>query len=163
MTDLITSGGANKGKKHVTRIAVADALKIKESYWQLLVYLDKYVKIGNETAIDALKRLDKGEITINKAVTMVRASLRSGAADRAEGEAAEPTFSEICHAEAVRQVRALTTVLHNVINTPDDDFNSVQWMTIMDDLYHVETCAKRLREKMSRRTRQAAKDMDTAA
>lgn len=134
---------------HPTRDAVASALNIKAHVWQGLSYIDKYASIGNETAQEALNLYSKGKISITAAVKMVRKSLR----EQNDGEPErEPTFFETCLAQAEKYTQALSSILTQVLDAPDEDFNSAMWMAYSEDLGYLAECSKRMDDKIDRKT-----------
>ena len=96
-------GQPTKSVTKKTRSAIAEALDIKEHHWKCIEFVGRYAELGNETAIEALRLLDKGSIASDKGMNMVRAALRKEQAENSDKPEREPTYMDICISGARKQ------------------------------------------------------------
>ena len=158
------SAPAKGAPKVRTQVEVAKQLGISKSLWNQIDYINKYVEIGNDTAIEAATLLDSGKISIGKAYRMVRKALQeldnpeSAGADTDAPDAPEMSMQEYniaCKESVAQHIHAICEILEKVEAMPDEDFNTLPWRTLAARILLVDRYFARLNERVARRRNMA--------
>ena len=147
--NLGTTRGAGRHIPQRVRscVVIADALGLSKSSWLRLDSVSRAAKAGNPTAVEALLQLDRGKITINKALSMVKKSMT--VKDENTGTDKEIAFSAECLKNAKAHLKALTDILREVEQS-DEEFGATVWLLFCGDIERLPAATAGVRKKMER-------------
>lgn len=122
-------GSGSKGKRVKATNIISDALGLSRTSWLRLDSVSRAAKAGSPVAVEALLQLNQGKITINRALSMVKKSLR---VKDAKGER-EITFGEESLKNAKAHLDALTAILREVL-AADGEYDYLDWLVFCENL-----------------------------
>lgn len=136
-------GSGSKGKRVKATNIISDALGLSRTSWLRLDSVSRAAKAGSPVAVEALLQLNQGKITINRALSMVKKSLR---VQDAKGER-EITFGEESLKNAKNYLEALSGILRAVLDS-QEEFDYMQWLMFCEGLKGLADTESELSKKM---------------
>ena len=137
-----TLKGYEKGQ---TYAAVAQAIGMKTRTWQRLKRIGEFADLGNETALELLRRIDNEDLPIGKAERILRQALK--ATDSNGEPEREKTLLQICVEQAEKNARQLLRALDEITGLPDEQYNPFACDCLFDTLDFVVRAVEKLNKK----------------
>jgi len=126
-----------------TSAAIANAIGMKDRTWQRLEHIANLAKMGNETAIELLARIDKEDLSISKAERILRQSLKAPAAN---GELErEKSMFQISIEQAEKNLKGVMRAIDIIIETPDEEYSCFACDILLDDLDLLHDAVEKLK------------------
>ena len=157
--------GAAPVRAEKTQVEVAKKLGISRSLWNQIDYINKYVDIGNETAIEAAALLDAGKISINKARAMIRSAVKALETQEAV-PVPEPQkqtaheYNVACKESISQYIDSICGILEKVEEMPDADFSVMPWRMLASRVRMLNRHFAKLDERVAKKRGRAFENVE---
>ena len=141
--------GGTDGASHSNRILVetttiiSDALGLSRSTFNRLDFVNRAAKAGNPVAVEALLKLDKGDITVNNAYETVRKSIKKNEKKAAGTE-------EFVEDERIANARVYERQLYDILRSVSesgDMKSAAMWLVFLEEMKGLSDVAEALKGK----------------